>query len=145
VTDTPADLAWTMHHLAVAAAEMDTAVARRMGLPAGDYLALKHLAVSEQPLGPAELGRLLGITSGAATGLVDRLEQAGHAHRQPHPSDRRRQTVTVTPRTRQRLVRELQPLADDIGHLAAALSPQQRHLVAETLGRLAALHREHSR
>jgi DNA-binding MarR family transcriptional regulator len=145
VTETPADLAWTMHHLAVAAAEMDTAVARRMGLPAGDYLALKHLAVSEQPLGPVELGRMLGITSGAATGLVDRLERAGHADRQPHPSDRRRQTVTVTLRTRQRLVRELQPLADDIERLAAALEPEQRRLVAETLDRLAALHRSHSR
>jgi DNA-binding MarR family transcriptional regulator len=145
VTETSAELAWTMHHLAVAAAGMDTAVARRMGLPAGDYLALKHLAVSEQPLGPVELGRLLGITSGAATGLVDRLEQAGHARRQPHPSDRRRQTVSVTERTRQRLVRELQPLADDIEGLAAALNPRQRRLVTETLERLAALHREHSR
>ncbi|WP_146169053.1 MarR family winged helix-turn-helix transcriptional regulator [Actinoplanes italicus] len=143
--ETPADLAWTMHHLAVAAAEMDAAVARRMGLSAGDYLALKHLAVSEEPLGPVELGRLLGLTSGAATGLVDRLEQGGHVQRRPHPSDRRRQTVTVTPQAMQRLVTELQPLAGDIDRAAAALTSDQRRLVAEILAQLAALHRRHAR
>jgi DNA-binding MarR family transcriptional regulator len=134
-----------MHHLAVAVAALDAVVARRMGLSAGDYLALKHLAVSEQPLGPVELGRLLGVTSGAATGLVDRLEQAGHVLRRAHPSDRRRQTVTVTPLARQRLGDAVQPLADDIDREADSLTPDERRQVADVLGRLTALHRRHAR
>lgn len=142
---TVGELTWTAHHLAVATAEMDAAVARRMGLSAGDFLALKHLAVSEKPMGPVELGRMLGITSGAATGLVDRLEQAGHVRRQPHPSDRRRQTVSATPLARERLGHELGPLAEEIDRVADALTPEQRRLVTETLDHLAALYRRHAR
>ncbi|MDR7328132.1 MULTISPECIES: MarR family winged helix-turn-helix transcriptional regulator [Catenuloplanes] len=139
------DLAWAVHHLAVAAAELDAAIARRMGLTGGDYLALKHLSISGDPMGPVELGRLLGITSGAATGLVDRLERHGLAERRPHPTDRRRQTVVITPHARQRLVDELRPLADDIAGASAALTGPQRRTVTDTLGRLADLHRRHAR
>ncbi|MDR7275888.1 MarR family winged helix-turn-helix transcriptional regulator [Catenuloplanes atrovinosus] len=139
------DLAWTVHHLAVAAAELDAAIARRMGLTAGDYLALKHLAVSPAPVGPVELGRMLGMTSGAATGLVDRLVRAGYARREPHLTDRRRQTVTTTPLARERLLDELRPLADDIASATARLTDGQRRTVAETLDRLATLHRKHAR
>lgn len=85
-------LTWAVHHLAVAVAEFDASVARRLGLSAGDYLALKHLLAAAGPVefadppGPVELGRLLGLSSGAATGLVDRLERAGYARREPHPA-----------------------------------------------------------
>ncbi len=41
------ELTWAVHHLAAAAAEVDAAIARRLGLAAGDYLALKHLLVAE--------------------------------------------------------------------------------------------------
>lgn len=30
-----------------------------------------------------------GFTTGAITGIVDRLERAGYARREPHPTDRR--------------------------------------------------------
>jgi DNA-binding MarR family transcriptional regulator len=141
----PHDLAWAVHHLAAAAAEVDAATARRMRLSAGDYLALKHLFVSDDPLGPVELGRLLGLSSGAATGLVDRLERAGWLRRDPHPADRRRQTLTPTGQAHETLLRELQPLADDIERAATHLSPDQRRLITDAVLELARLHRTHAR
>ncbi|XVV17126.1 MarR family winged helix-turn-helix transcriptional regulator [Actinoplanes sp. CA-131856] len=140
----PNELAWAVHHLATAAAEVDAATARRMGLSAGDFLALKHLMVAGEPIGPVELGRLLGLTSGAATGLVDRLERAGWVARAPHPGDRRRQILTATPRAAGALLAELRPLADDIAGLAAALPVEERHLVTGILHDLARLHRRHT-
>ncbi len=136
-------LPWAIHHLATAIAELDAAVARRLGLTASDYVALKHLLVA--PLGPVELGRMLGLTSGAATGLVTRLASAGYAERTAHPGDRRRQIVTATPRAEAAVVTALQPLATDIDRLAAALPADRRDLVAATLGELTALHRRHAR
>ncbi|MEU4428362.1 MarR family transcriptional regulator [Actinoplanes sp. NPDC024001] len=141
----PHELAWAVHHLAAAAAEVDAAIARRMRLSSGDFLALKHLVVAEQPLGPVELGRLLGLTSGAATGLVDRLQRAGWARRDPHPDDRRRQTLTATEHARETLLRELGPLGEEIGQAAGELSPEQRRLVTDTIQQLARLHRGHAR
>ncbi|MFF5081678.1 MarR family winged helix-turn-helix transcriptional regulator [Actinoplanes sp. NPDC000266] len=140
----PDELAWAVHHLATAAAEVDAATARRMGLSAGDFLALKHLLVAGEPIGPVELGRLLGLTSGAATGLVDRLERAGWVGRAPHPGDRRRQILTATSRATSVLLAELRPLADDIAGVAAGLPAEQRRLVTEVLHDLARLHRRHT-
>jgi DNA-binding MarR family transcriptional regulator len=37
-----------------------------------------------------------GLTTGAVTGVVDRLERAGYARRVPDPSDRRRVKIEVT-------------------------------------------------
>lgn len=41
------------------------------------------------PATPGTLGRILGITSGAVTGTIDRLVAAGHVMRQPDEHDRR--------------------------------------------------------
>lgn len=38
---------------------------------------------------PSELARQTGLTSGAATAMLDRLEKAGFIERQPNPEDRR--------------------------------------------------------
>lgn len=46
--------------------------------------------VHGDPLTPGRLGARLGVTSGAVTGIVDRLERAGHVERRPDPGDRRR-------------------------------------------------------
>ena len=88
---------------------------------------------------------LLGLTSGAATGLVDRLQRGGWVRREPHPEDRRRQTVTATTEARETVLRELLPLADDIGRAAAELSSGERRLVTDVLFELARLHRRHAR
>lgn len=37
-----------------------------------------------------------GLTTGAVTGVIDRLERAGYARRVPDPSDRRRVRIKVT-------------------------------------------------
>ena len=37
-----------------------------------------------------------GLTTGAVTGVVDRLERAGYARRVPDPSNRRRVKIEVT-------------------------------------------------
>lgn len=43
----------------------------------------------------SELANGLGLTTGAVTGLIDRLEKAGLARRVPDPDDRRRVVVEL--------------------------------------------------
>ena len=74
-----------------------------------DHLAAKRLGVNETDLhclniienhGSVTAGQLAaaaGLTPGAVTGVIDRLERAGFAKRVPDPTDRRRVTVQVTP------------------------------------------------
>jgi DNA-binding MarR family transcriptional regulator len=45
-----------------------------------------------------ELARAAGLTTGAVTAVVDRLERAGYARRVADPADRRRVRIEVTPK-----------------------------------------------
>ena len=58
-----------------------------------------------------ELAAAAGLTSGAVTGVVDRLERAGFARRVPDAADRRRVEVEVTPEFYARAGRIWGPLA----------------------------------
>src|ERR1700710_1290654 len=84
--------------------------------------------------GQNELAADLGLSSGASTALVDRLERQGIAERYPHPSDRRRTLVRLTAR------------GDDIIRVSREwlltsfrdVEPDQLSAVAETLRSIAA-------
>jgi DNA-binding MarR family transcriptional regulator len=67
---------------------LDAAVARRLGAPPVEFKAMDHLHEAGQ-LTPGQLADRLGLTSGAVTALLDRLERLGWAQRERHPSDRR--------------------------------------------------------
>jgi len=71
-------------------------VAIRFGLSESDIETLEAL----MDMGASTAGRLselTGLTSGAVTRVVDRLEQAGYVQRIPDPADRRRVIVEVVP------------------------------------------------
>src|ERR687894_1658948 len=70
------------------------AVDDRAGISPTDLETLDILA-RNGPMTAGRLAELTGLTTGAITGLVDRLERRGYARREPHPSDRR--SVIVRP------------------------------------------------
>jgi DNA-binding MarR family transcriptional regulator len=72
------------------------AVAIRFGLSESDIETLEAL----MDVGASTAGRLselTGLTSGAITRVIDRLEQAGYVRRIPDPADRRRVIVELVP------------------------------------------------
>lgn len=68
------------------------ATAEAAGLNATDYYALNLLDLSG-PLTSGELAVRTGLTTGATTRLIDRLEKAGYVRRAPDPADRRKVMV----------------------------------------------------
>ncbi|MGH8316132.1 MAG: MarR family winged helix-turn-helix transcriptional regulator [Steroidobacterales bacterium] len=79
------------------------AVSERVGLASSDLECLDFIVMaSEQVLTPTQLAAATGLTSGAITGLVDRLEAAGFVRREADPNDRRKvHVVAVESRVRQ--------------------------------------------
>ncbi len=65
-----------------------------MGLNATDHKAA-DLLMQRGPLTAGELASLTGLTTGAVTGMIDRLEAAGWVRRGRDPADRRRVIVTL--------------------------------------------------
>jgi DNA-binding MarR family transcriptional regulator len=64
------------------------AVATKAGM---NHTDLKVLSLLSRlgPLSPGRLAELTGLTTGAITFMLDRLEKAGYARRVRHPTDRR--------------------------------------------------------
>ncbi len=138
----PADqIAWAVHDLAVAVAEADVAMSTVLGVTPGDYLAIKHVLLRPDELGPVELGRLLGMSSGSATALVDRLVDAGHMVRRPHDRDRRRRVLATSEASRRQVLDELERRATDIEELARPYSDSEREAITTFLRTLASRHR----
>src|SRR6476646_4089911 len=74
-----------------------TAVAERLGLNPSDHKVADILALEEGPVTPGRLAELTGLTTGAVTGVLDRLENAGFVAREPDPADRRRIILRLRP------------------------------------------------
>lgn len=60
-------------------------------------LALRYLHRRESLGRVQDLASRLGVTVGAASKIVDRLERDGLAARRPHPDDRRSSLIALTP------------------------------------------------
>lgn len=84
--------------------------AERLGVNRTDLHCLNAIE-NAGGLTAGELAAEVGLTSGAVTGVVDRLERAGFACRVPDPADRRRVKVEVTPEFYARAERIWGPLA----------------------------------
>jgi DNA-binding MarR family transcriptional regulator len=97
------------------------AVAAKLGLGGADveYLDLVWL---RGRLTAGELAAATGLTTGAVTGLVDRLERAGFVVRQGDPKDRRRVFVTVRPEAVGRVAAHYQSMAEAMARLAEGYS-----------------------
>jgi DNA-binding MarR family transcriptional regulator len=64
------------------------ALASRLGMNAAEWRCLSLLH-EHGPSTAGQLAELSGFTTGAITGIVDRLERAGYARRKPNPADGR--------------------------------------------------------
>ena len=90
----------------------DNLAAERLGVNRTDLHCLNTIE-NAGGLTAGELARETGLTTGAVTGVIDRLERAGYARRVPDPEDRRRVKVDVTPKFYARADQIWGPLAAD--------------------------------
>lgn len=101
MTSNPTEITDELERLSRALERIHACWRRELGVSAYELLALLHLQDGELTIG--ELGTRLALSSGAMTGLVDRLEDTGFVERTRSRRDRRRVHVTITASTRDRL------------------------------------------
>lgn len=106
-------------------------VARSAGLSTSELHALRHLMLGS--MGPVDLARLLGVTSAASSGVVDRLEARGHVTRRAHEADGRRTEVSITESGRTEVLRLMTPMFAGLAELDASLSQDEREVVLRYL------------
>ena len=106
-------------------------VARQAGLSTSELHSLRHLM--RGPVGPVDLAKLLGVTSAASSGVVDRLVNRGHAERRPHPDDGGRTAVVITDSGRAEVLARMTPMFESLAALDATLDEHDREVVERYL------------
>jgi DNA-binding MarR family transcriptional regulator len=127
-TDAQTRIRSALHRKSLADARQRAALARRLGLTDTEVLAVQHLARAGE-LTPGQLGSLLQLSSGGTTGLIQRLQRAGHVSRHAHPRDRRSAVVRLTPAIASWATDAWAPFVADIDTLVFDLSDTEREVV----------------
>ena len=111
------------------------AIADRAGIHGTDFECLDVLDWAG-PITAGELARHVGITSGAVTGVIDRLERIGFVRRASDPRDRRRvivQLELIDDDRRAQMEALLRPLQDDMAAVNDRFDDDQLATVLEWL------------
>ena len=113
---------------------IEALAARRLEISPADLRCLNVIQNAAGGLTAGELAREVGVTTGAVTGTLDRLEAAGYAERRVDPADRRRIRLTITPYFLERAEAIWAPLAADWQRrLAARFTAAELETVVEFL------------
>jgi DNA-binding MarR family transcriptional regulator len=122
------------------------AVADVLGLHITDHKCLDLLhRFGAMPAG--RLGELTGLTTGAVTGIIDRLEQAGYVRRTNDPKDRRR--TIVEPTRNRKLERKIEmifmPLHERMHRLLSSYADNELAFLLDVIAQFIEQTREESK
>jgi DNA-binding MarR family transcriptional regulator len=132
-----------------AAVRYQIAIANQLQIAVSDVHAIGAL-LEFGPIGAGRLAELMGMTTGAASRLVDRLERGGYVTRQADPRDRRRVVLHLVGDRVAEIGGYYQPMAerwqeqvagytdDQMRFLVEFLRTGREHAVAETVALRAA-------
>jgi DNA-binding MarR family transcriptional regulator len=121
----------------------DNLAADRLGLNRTDLHCI-NIIENSGGLTAGELASEAGLTTGAVTGVIDRLEGAGYARRVSDPADRRRVKLEVTPKFYARADRIWGPVSSDWAtRLGGRFTAEELERVLDFLRSTNELSREH--
>jgi DNA-binding MarR family transcriptional regulator len=111
----------------------DELVADRLGINTTDLLCL-DLIEQNGRLTAGRLAELAGLTTGAVTGVIDRLERVGYARRLRDESDRRRVLVELTDEAVTKTHAIYGPFKEEWDRLLSRYTADQLQMFIDMLG-----------
>ena len=110
-----------------------------MEMNATDLAALRMLIIREQreqPVSPHDIARHLRISTASTTKLLDRLTDAGHVVRRPHPRDGRARIIVLTERSRREFRMHFKDSVGAMRQVAQQYSAEHLAIVTDFLLRV---------
>jgi DNA-binding MarR family transcriptional regulator len=132
----------TLRNVSAQSVLMSDAVAKLVGLNSTDLECLDLLGLA----GATTAGRLAshaGLTTGAMTAVIDRLERAGFARRVRHADDRRCVFVEARPDRVRQIEQLYGPLIAAVARLNEEYGDRQLAVIVDYLSRAVTLAAEH--
>jgi len=115
--------------------DFSRAAADRLGIGSSDMECFDLLSI-HGPMTAGRLAELTGLTTGAITGVVDRLERAGYARRERDQHDRRRVIVHPVLERQAEAMPVFAPLAVATREVLERYSDEDLALLLDILTRL---------
>ncbi|WP_035844585.1 MarR family winged helix-turn-helix transcriptional regulator [Kitasatospora azatica] len=131
---TPEQAQYAMDRMIALAQFGQQDIAARLGLNVTDLTCLGFVvetALAGEPLAAGDLAERAQLTTGAVTGVLNRLEKAGYAHREVDPGDRRRVRVVMADDAQARILQVYGPFYARIGALFADYTPDEIAVIAD--------------
>ncbi len=88
---------------------------------------------------PSELAKHTGLTSGATTAMLDRLENAGMIERQPNPNDRRGVLITAAESSAQKAASWFESARNAQDELISSYTAADLEIIADVFERFTKL------
>ena len=109
-----------------------TAVAERMRLGLTDHKAFDFI-LREGPVSAGQLAEITGLTTGAVTGVIDRLEKTGYVERVRDAADRRKVLVrpALTPARERQCCQLFDSLGRSVDKVAAGYSDRELSVILD--------------
>ena len=119
------------------------AVAERLGLGPTDLQCFALLR-EHGPTTGSDLAAITGLTTGAITGVVARLERAGYLRREPDPHDGRKQFLCPVRERMRDIQIVFDPIREDMAALLGRFDVHQLIAIAEFMTRSAEMAFRHA-
>ncbi|MER5211327.1 MarR family transcriptional regulator [Streptomyces sp. NPDC002838] len=137
---TPAQALSAMDSLVAAHLLGQQEMAQRLGLTVTDLLCFACvLKAGENLLTAGDLAEHAHVTTGAVTGILNRLERGGYVTRVPDPKDRRRVRVAAVPAAVARVHALYEPYYARLNAVFADYSPDEIAVLADWFARTTTL------
>lgn len=116
----------------LASISLNSAVAKNLAIHPTDAWILTYMRglPDKSALTPGDLAKVTGLTTGAITGVVDRLESQGYVRRERDAQDRRK--VIIVPTEKSAAVAQVfQPLMEGIMNMALRYRTEDLEVIGE--------------
>lgn len=114
------------------------AVDEKAGLNTTDTECLRLLFLKAVAT-PTELAKHTGLTSGATTAMLDRLEKTGLIERKPNPNDRRGTLITPVESAAEKVASWFQPARNALDELISSYSAEELEVISDVFERFTKL------
>ena len=118
-----------------------SAIAEKLGLSVTEHKALDLLS-RHGPMPAGQLAELTGLTSGAVTGMVDRLEKTRFLRRKTDPNDRRKVIIEANEEKYEEMAGLFESLAQGMNRLLGSYNDEALTVIHDFLSKLPGLMQE---
>jgi len=114
------------------------AVTEKLGLNPSDHKCAEFIFNEPAGMTPGKLAELTGLSTGAITGVIDRLERACFVRRAHDPGDRRRVLIEATPERAPDIRPFFLPVFDAVVEVSSHYDDRELEVICDFLRRMGA-------